>query len=272
MINVNIDISQVAGLLKLEDEINKAADQACQDLAQLISTRAKEIAAQKLKTRREMYQKGLKVLRVDENTHVVALDAKVRWIDDGQPAHDMLKDLLNSKKAKRAKDGSRYIVVPFSHSPGKGKTGSTAAQQDLIGAVKKELRTRGIPFGKIETDQAGKAKLGRLHSFDIMHAPTKSDPGKGQRRGPVGDVMQGNTKIPFLQGISVHQSMGKNGKVQRSIMTFRVASEKHSAQAKWEHPGNAPVAIMEEALKSALEMWSKEVAPAILDKILIEMK
>jgi hypothetical protein len=138
--------------------------------------------------------------------------------------------------------------------------------------VKKELKSRGIPFGKIETDHAGKAKIGKLHSFDIMHAPKKSDPGKGQRRGPVGDVMQGNTKTPFLQGISVHQSMGADGKAKRSIMTFRVASEKHSAQAKWEHPGNAPVEIMEEAMKSAMEMWSKEIAPAVLAKILVEMK
>ncbi len=271
MININLDISEVAQLVNLQDEINKAADVAAGELASLIKTKAQELAAQKLKTRREMYQKGLKVIKVDDNTHIVALDGKVRWIDDGQPAFDMLRYLLNSKKAKNGKNG-RYIVIPFSHSPGRGKTSSTAAQQDLVAAVKAELKSRDIPFGKIETDQHGKAKMGRLHSFDIMHAPKKSDPGKGQRRGPVGEVMQGNTKTPFLQGVSVHQSMGKNGKVQRSIVTFRIASENHKSQAKWEHPGNAPVDILEQAMKEALEIWSKTVAPGILDKILVEMK
>ncbi len=271
MIYVNLDISEVAQLVNLQDEIEKASDQAAADLASLIETRAKEIASQKLHSRLKMFKEGLYVKRVGADTHLVVLDAKVRWIDDGQPAYDMLKGLLSGSKVKHAKDGSRYVIVPFGHSKG-GKATSTPAQQDIVATVKAVLKENKVPFGKIETDHAGKAKIGKLHSFDIMNAPKKSDPGKGQRRGPVGEVMQGNTKTPFLQGVSVYQSMGKGGKVQRSIMTFRVASDSHKAQSKWEHPGNAPMNIMEEAMKSALEIWSKDVAPAILDKILVEMK
>ena len=271
MFLINVDLSEVNDLLDLDKSLKKAADEAARDLAGMIDAKAKEIAASKLHSRRKMYTDALKVTRVDENTHLVSLDAKVRWIDDGQPAFDMLAGLLGSKKAKRAKDGSRYIVVPFSHSPGRGKTASTSAQQDLVNEVKGELKKRGIPFGGIEKDQAGQAKLGRLHTFDIEKGPRKNDVGPGQRRGPVGEVMQGNTKIPFLRGVTVSQTMGKNGRVSRSILTFRIASSNHSKSAKWEHPGNAPMNILDEAAEWAVETWSKEIAPAIIDKILVEM-
>jgi len=276
MFTINIDLSEIEGLADLGDDIKKEADQAAEDLAQMVESKAKELAAQKLRTRRKMYQDGLSTVKIGD-TWVVSLDAKVRWIDDGQDAYSMLEGLLNSPKAKRGKDGSRYIIVPFDHSPGRGKTASTSAQQDLVGAVKSELRKRGIPFGKTEKDAQGNDKIGKLHRFTIDDAPVKKDPGKGQRRGPVGEVMQGKKRegeergTPFLTNVSVYQSKGKNGKTQRSILTFRIASSKHASEARWEHPGNAPVNILEEATTWAVETWEKDIAPAILDKILVEL-
>ena len=82
--------------------------------------------------------------------------------------------------------------------------------------------------------------------------------------------MQGNDKTPFLQGVVVYQNKGKNGKTQRSILTFRIASDKQSGSAKWEHPGNAPVEILEQAAKEAVELWEKEIAPSVIDKAIID--
>lgn len=268
MLLVNVDLSEINELADLVPTLKKAADEASRDLAGMIDAKARELAAQKLHTRRKMFVDGLKTAKVEDGTMVVSLDAKVRWIDDGLPAYSMLEGLLGSKKAKRAKDGSRYIIIPFDHSPGKGKTGATSAQQDLINTVKSELKKRGIPFGSIEKGPDGQAKMGRLHSFDITNAPKKADAGLGQRRGPVGEVVQGNTGTPFLQGVTVYQSAGKGGKAQRSILTFRIASSRHKDQAKWEHPGNAPVDILEEAANWAVETFEKEIGPAIIDKAL----
>jgi hypothetical protein len=194
----------------------------------------------------------------------------------------MLKALLNSPKAKTGKNG-KYLVVPF-HTGPKGsaegqntRIGNTSAQQDLVNTVKKELKSRGIPFGKIEKDANGNDRTGKLHSFNISNAPTKKDAGPGQRRGPVGDVMQGSkgpgekSGTPFLQGVSIHQFKDKNGKTKRSIMTFRVASESQSGMAKWEHPGNAAVDILDKAAEQAVELWHKEIAPALLDKAIADM-
>jgi len=266
---INVDLSQIEGLMdEVEDGLKKESQKAAQDLAEMIRERAKELAGQKLHTRREAYVKGLKkVEKVGEDTYVVALDAKVRWIDDGQSSFDMITGLLNTKKQNHTdKHGNRYVIVPFEHGKG-GVTRNTAAQQELVNTVREKLGDKGIPFAGIEKNADGSAKMGRLHTFNIEDAPRKLDAGPGQRRGPVGEVMQGNTGTPFLRGVTVYQSMDDKGKPQRSIITFRIVSEKHRSQGKWEHPGNAPVDILEEATKWAVETWEKEVAPKLLGKV-----
>lgn len=269
MFNINIDISELDDLLDVDGRLKKEAADAGKDLTAMIKAKASEIAAQKLHSRLKMYNQGLFIEQVDDNTWFVGLRKNVRWIDDGQPAWEMLPYLMGSKKAKRAKDGSRYVVIPFNKGAGTGgKATSTPAQQDLVASVKKELKSRGIPFGKHEKDAQGNDRMGRLHTFSIDNAPVKKDPGAGQRRGPVGEVMQGNSGTPFLQGVAVYQSKGKNGKTQRSILTFRIASERHSSEAKWEHPGNAPTNILEQAADEAASMWVKEIAPALIDDAL----
>jgi len=254
-------------MLEVAPALKRVDDEAAQDLVTMIKAKAQEIAAQKLHSRLKMYNDALFIERVDDDAWFVGIRKGARWIDDGQPAWEMLPYLMGSKKAKRAKDGSRYVVIPFNKGPGTGGAAtSTQAQQDLVGAVKKELKARGIPFGKFEKDAQGNDRMGRLHTFNITNAPKKRDPGPGQRRGPTGEVMQGNTGTPFLTGVTIYQAKGKNGKTQRSILTFRIASDRHSSEAKWEHPGNAPTNILEQAAEEAVEMWSKEIAPDIIDK------
>jgi hypothetical protein len=277
MFTINIDLSQLNQLLELGPALKKIAADAGDELSNMIIAKAKEKAAEKLHTRRKMYQDGLSWKKAGDNAWVISLNGKVRWIDDGQTAFDMLKGLLNSPKAKYGKNG-KYIVVPFHTGPkgsGEGannRAGNTQAQADLVGAVKKELKSRGIPFGKIEKDADGQDRTGKLHSFNIMNAPKKQDDGLGQRRGPVGEVMQGAKEkgdasgTPFLQGVSIYQSKDKKGKTQRSIVTFRVATESNGGATRWEHPGNAAVDILEKAVDEAIELWAKEIEPAILSK------
>jgi hypothetical protein len=183
-------------------------------------------------------------------------------------AHSMLEGLLASPKAKTSKSGDKYIIVPFDHSPGQGPASTTPQQQDLITEIKAEMKRRNIPFGKKEIDANGNAKMGRLHSFDITKAPLKTVDGPGMGHGPIGDVRQGNTGIPFLQGVSVYQGMDQKGKVKRSILTFRVASSKHKDQSLWEHPGVAPEKILDSATEWAMNEFDKEIVPLIMEKII----
>ena len=283
MFSINVDISQLEELLELGPALKKIANEAGDELSKMAVAKAKEKAAEKLHTRRQMYQDGLSWEKHGQDTWMIVLDGKVRWIDDGQTAFDMLKGLLNSPKAKNGKNG-KYIVVPF-HTGPKGtekgtntRIGNTQAQQDLTKAVKDALKAKNIPFAKIEKDSQGNDLMGKLHGFDIVNAPVKQDAGPGQRRGPVGEVMQGSkakgekSGSPFLQGVSVHQFKDKNGKTRRSILTFRVATESQGGMAKWEHPGNDAVDILEKAVEDAIDMWQKDVAPALVEKALSTLK
>lgn len=271
MITVNIDLSEFAELANLGDGIEKAAGEAARDIAAMVHGKAAELAGERLHTRRQMFVDQLSYSRVSDDTWVVTLKADARWIDDGMPEHSLLDQLLASPKAKRAKDGSKYVVVPFDRSPGQGKTSATKPEQDLIKTIQREMKTRGIPFGKIETDQAGQAKLGKLHSFDIMHMPTKTAEAPGQGKGPVGDVRQGPTGIPLLQGVQVYQTKDVKGRPKRSIVTYRIASSKHAGQGRWDHPGLPGANIMEDAAQWAIETFEKEMVPAILSKVSIDL-
>jgi hypothetical protein len=268
---IDLDLST---LLEAANELGPVANEAMQEagrrLAAMTHAHIVEEAAKKLHTRREMFVEGLKHFQLDSNVFVVNLDAKVRWIDDGMPSHSMLDDLLGSKKAKTAKDGSRYLVVPFRHGP-KGPTQMTPAEKTLLDTIKGELKSRKIPYGKVERHANGDPKLGLLHRLNINNAPVKTANKPGQGKGPVGSVMQGPTGIPLLQGINIYQrevkdKQGKTG-VRRDIMTFRVASSKHYGQGRWDHPGIEGVRLLDEAYDWARRQWEQLIAPEVVARI-----
>lgn len=276
---LNLDLGDIKDLLDMKGIVDKSMNDAARDLAKMTETKIHEIARQKLKSRYQMYVDGLKTFQDSEGVWVVSLDSKVRWIDDGQQEHSMLGDLLNSPKAKTSLDGSKYMVVPFNHGPGKGAAnmggGHGAAQGDLISTLKKEMKSRNIPWAKIEHGENGLPKVGKLHGFDISKSPTKTHEGPGQGKGHVGEVRQGKTGTPFLQGVGVYQTpyKGPKGedKVKRSVMTFRTASSKHIFDTRWTHPGTEPLHMMEDALEWARSEWQTKLEPEIVEKIIASL-
>lgn len=284
MLFIKLDLSELLPLKDLKQKVDATMKSAVRDLTVATHAHIIEKASSKLHSRRQMYIDSLSFKQVGQDTWVINLDAKARWIEDGMEPHNMLDALLKSPKAKTAKDGSKYLVVPFGHGPGKGPTSTTTAQQSLIQTIKSEMKERDIPFGKIERDQSGQAKLGKLHSFNVTDAPLKTANLPGQGKGPIGQVMQGfqqnqmrsGSGIPFLQGVNVYQKLvkGPGGKqtVKRAIMTFRIASSKHREQSgRWDHPGLKAVNLFEEAQTWALEKWEKEIAPGVVGKLIITL-
>lgn len=271
MIYINLDMSSVIGLAKtFEEKTRRAMSEAARDLATQAHAHIIEQVQSKLHSTREKYIEALRIESVDNDTWVISLDKSAMFIEEGmKPNTNMLEFLLKSPKAKTAKDGSRYLVVPFEHK--KGPTQSTPAQKTLTDTIKSEMKKRKIPYGSIENDANGKPKLGLLHSFDIMKTPVKSGAGPGQGHGPIGQVRQGPTGIPFLQGVRVYQSKVKdksgNEHVKKSIMTFRVASSKHKGTGRWIHPGIQAKKFFDEAAKWALDEFENRIR----DKILISI-
>ena len=231
-----------------------------------------ERASQRLHTRRGMYVEALSHFQDGEGNFIISLNKKAVFIEDGMPAHSLLDDLLKSKKAKRAKDGSVYVVVPFELK--KGPTQLTPAQISLSETLKSTMKKLKIPYGSLEKDANGTPKQGLLHRFDINDGPPKTQGpwgGSSQGHGPLGAVQQGNTGIPFLQGVNVYQRETENPdgskSVKKSIVTFRVASSKMKGSGKWDHPGLEPCGFFEEAVEWGQHQWDTEIVPAIIDQI-----
>lgn len=267
MFFINVDFSALDDLLDIGTAAEGAMKQAANDLTAATRAKIVELANEKLHTRRAQFIEGLSHFQVDETTWVVNLDAKARWIDEGMKEHSMLDDLLKSKKAKRSKDGSTYVVVPFQHN--KAKQNLTPGQQMLLNTIKKELAKVGTTPNQIETNGRGEVKLGLVRSLDITKAPV-STPRRRIGAGPTGQVAQGPTGIPILKGVRVYQKEFKNKagetKVGRFVMTFRTASSKMGPD-RWRHPGLPPTNLLEEGVKWALEQWESKIAPQVLARL-----
>jgi len=265
VIFLNVDLAKILDLNEeLKPKIERALQEAGRALAKQADAHIKENVQKSLHSTREKYIKAMKFEDVGNNTWIISLDESVMWLEEGMQEHEMIDDLLASSKAKTAKDGSRYLAVPFEHK--KGPTQQTQAATDLTTTLRAELQKRNIPYAGIETDKDGKPKLGKLHSFDILKQPIKTQEGPGMGHGPIGAVRQGNTGIPFLQGVRISQKM-VGGKVHRSIATFRLVSSKQKGSGKWVHPGIVAKRFFDEAERWALDQWETQIVPAILNKL-----
>jgi hypothetical protein len=269
MIHIDLDLSAI---LELNQTLKPKLDKALQDAARDVSIQAHakivELAQQHLHSSRKKYIDALSIKQENENTWIIALDKKALWIEEGMEEHSMVEDLLKSRKTKTAKDGSRYLAVPFEHK--KGQTEQTPYQKSLTDTIKSEMKKRNIPYGNIEMGQDGKPKLGLLHKFDVMKKPIKTAEGVGQGKGPIGEVKQGSTGVPFLQGVRVYQKMveDKTGKLhpQKSIMTFRVVSSKHKGSGKWIYPKKDGKLFFEQAEEWVKREWETKIKDLVLEK------
>jgi hypothetical protein len=270
MFYIDIDFADIS---RLESHLQEAAEtamkKATQSLAAATHAHLIELANKQLKSRREPYISALSMRPDGDDVWLIVLDKSASWIEDGKKEGETIDDLLKSKNAKTAADGSKYAIIGFNHGPGLGKGGgATQAQLDLVSTVKAELKKRSIPYGKIETDSAGAPKIGMLHSLSIKNGPIKTQEGPGQGRGPLGQPRQGSTGKAFLEGIQIHQKSitnpdGSKG-TKRSIVSFRTVSSKQKGSGKWVHPGLEGKKLMDEAAAWALNEFDKTIAPAIL--------
>lgn len=268
------------------DELDKALQSKLQLAAESLSAQAHahvaEQAAMKLRTRLDLFTPHLKLEKLDANTFAVVIEGPARWIEDGQPAHNMLEDLLASPKAKSKKGGGKYIVIPFKHS--KGATKRTPKESRLLSAIKTELKKRAIPYGTVERSSSGAPLEGSLHAFDLSTPIDKHRVKPGQQ-GPQGDHNRTNSPgagregpagRPYLWGVRVYQRRmkGKDGKdiieddgfpkVERNIFTFRTASTSQEGSNMWNHPGTGPMNFLEEAFQWAKQEWDSVIAPELL--------
>lgn len=246
----NIDFEAIlAAHQKDVEALQKDLQEAVAGLAAQAHAHVMEKAQERLHSRREAYVNALRFEETQPGLWVITVPEETLWIEEGQEAHSMLPDLLRSPKAKTAADGSRYLVVPFRHD--RGPTQQTQHAQGVTQMLRQELKKRGVPYKSIEKDAQGRPRTGLLHSLNL-----------GGERRP-------HWTSPILNGVRIYQHavQGKSGgaRVERSIMTFRVASSKHEGQ-KWQHPGQEGAKLLDEAFQWCVNEWENQVLPALLAK------
>lgn len=241
---------------QLTKAIEDRAKQGMRFLQQQAYGKIVEKANEKLKSTRSIYLANLGMISQNDNLWVVYLKKEAAWIEDGMEPHEMIDKLTSGKKARTAKDGSRYNIIPFKHNKPPQQT--SRAQMQIQETVKRELKK--LKLNKIIMDN-GKPKIGKvavlkheLTGFDMPHTKTGR---------------------PILAGLTIYQrevktSTGKT-KVVRDIMTFRTVSTKQKGSGMWMHPGLKAANIFEEVSKEIDKMWD-EMVKDIISQVKIEIK
>ncbi|NBW99237.1 hypothetical protein EBR03_06665 [bacterium] len=153
---------------------------------------------------------------------------------------------MGGKKAKTAKDGSKYATIPFRHSVSSPKFAYTgkARSDNLKMYLKRAVRDYGLN------------RMVRTASGKVKEGPVKRIPANS----PVHGYLDGLTRYQkATQGVT--RSGLPSGSSQ--LMTFRTISSKSKADA-WIHPGLDGANIL-----PRVETWVDQQMDKIIDVVLI---
>lgn len=154
-------------------------------------------------------------------------------IEDGIQPYDMKPGLLNSPKAKRNKDGSRYIVVPFRHGT-PGTVGLPSMPENVyalaskLGFSRRNGLIKSVWTGQRYTwgDRLGNSPQGQRSQIGTPGRMSAEGRGYTWSTGQYSGMVR----------------MGKPGHAQ--YLTFRRLSDKSDPRS-WQFPGVRPRPIRE---------------------------
>lgn len=214
-------------------------------------------AQQKLSTSREIYINGLRQAESFKASsfggsdvfEVQLVGAMPNNFEFGMESFDMKgvrPGWLGGSRAKVAKDGSKYVIIPFRHSSSSGSrfayTGKAKAA-DLKAELRKAVREYGL-------DRMMRAATGKVVSGPVARISSKAS---------VHSYLKGLSRIQ--QPMSGSTSSGKQrGSTQ--LLTFRIISEKSSPES-WIHPGLDAANILPE-----IQSWVDAQMDKIIETIL----
>lgn len=245
----NVDVDRLSQQMEgLKEDIKKDLTSAVQNLASVTHAKVLELADEHLTSLRKKYKDNVEFSNPAPNFWIVTLKEPAMWIEEGRKP-GFMEELLNGKSAKTGKNG-KYAVIPFEHS--KNPTDQSPKAHDLAKEIQYELKKKGVNWKKIEVNENGSPRLGKLHTFQFENARALAQK----------DIH----KNPLTKGVSVYQTKQKDGTVRRDIMTFRIISEKHKNEGLWVHPGRQGDKLLDKAFDWAMSTWEREILPALFTK------
>jgi len=251
---VDLDVKVEINFKEQAERIKKSIEEDLKKAVKALGSgglkKAEELAQTKLTGKlSDMYKNNLKIENPSDNIVIIELKEEAFWIEKGRKS-GFMEELLNSK-AKTAKDGSKYRVIPMKDSSSSSSPSKTSGE-NLVGELKSFLRSQGIRSSKnkqLDLDENGSPRIGKMNSFDIKNMRDK--------KGLPNDI----------KSVSVFQNKNpKTGKVERSVVAFRVISDKHRSSGKWVHPGTPPARILEDTFKWIEQEWQSQIFPALKAK------
>jgi len=246
---IEIDAKEIAKEFgKLNKDVEEAVTKAVEATSLVTHARAREMAAEKLGSTKYAYMDALSWKKVSDGFWLVELDMKkAGWIEEGRKS-GFMEELLRGKSSRTGKSGKKYAIIPFQHNKSK-EQGQTPKAQGLMDQIKVFLDDKKISTTKLDFNADGSPKLGLLHKFDIASAKPSA-----------------KAKYPALKGVSIYQRKDADGTVKRDVMTFRIITEDHKAEGRWNHPGSKGAFIIDECFMWASTYFDTVVLPEVLGK------
>jgi hypothetical protein len=179
-------------------------------------------------------------------------------VESGADQFDMKEGILNGPNAKRAKDGSRYNVVPFSHgTPG-------ALPENFNGGILPDLVYEVIKNKPQNMSVPGGGKKSAPLQLDEIPKPFDEKKVKTFMDKESSAFKEYQHKNSIYEGVSRVKDAVTG---QNRYQSFRAVSD-NSDDNSWNHPGLEPKNLAEKALN---DFNIESEMGRIIDNFLSEM-
>lgn len=227
---LRIDLGAVVQALALGVPTPKEADQILRGLGAAAYAAWVKLAQETLKSTARDYIGALTLEHYPKREEVVLTGLLPNMVENGWPGGDMRGWMLKGPKVKTAKDGSRYLAVPFRHgTPG----------------------THGRNVGVVMPPEVYRAARRLAPTTSVHHAPTgRMRTAWGQRLMPHNKGLRKDTRAALntlmrpWHTTSIHTGMLKrvttypSGAKSTAYQTFRTISSKTPEDPRsWFHGG-----------------------------------
>lgn len=247
MANFNISV-ELSGVLSVRQIIDRSlfplVNQAVNGIAQ--ETVAKWIEAiQRARLwsgEKDAYAKTVTYRMTSDLTAVVESDYKYASdIEEGRPPRDLKKMLNTSMKVRQAKDGSRYLIIPFRHNTPGNTAHAPAMSQNVFAQAKMLGLSKIVGHGR------------RVSGTGAFSLKTQSPATVRQRKYSWGDRLMGETVPRNQQGMVRMNTATGEGRKSSAYLTFRVMSEKSNGWIIPAQPGQYIVRTVVTAMQPLAE-------------------
>lgn len=194
-------------------------------------------ASDNLKSTSQEYIQGIGEPVVGEKTATIQLTGTLpNMVEEGWPETDLRTTVLRSPKAHTAKDGSKYLAVPFRH----GAPGTSG--RNVGNPMPKPIHNVARHLAATQTTSALSDLTGSRKSWGGRLGPDSSHMNRSARKILESKEKSWHSTSIYTGMIRKVASYGKTrtGKVvtQSSYQTFRMISSRvRNAPQHWQHPG-----------------------------------